>query len=197
VRILERFFWGSGLALGCLYLLVRGDGAFMSRRAAQAFAAERAAVDTHLWSPQRIRDYEQSLAGDAAPTLALLRIPKIHLEVPVFDDTNELALNRGVGRIVGTARPGETGNLCIAGHRDGFFRGLQDIDIGDEIELVTPGATEIYRVSEVTIVDPNDTGVLDPTTEASITLVTCYPFYFLGSAPKRYIVRARRVVPES
>jgi sortase A len=168
----------------------------------QTFAAERAAppsdvlqagsVDTHLWSPQRIRDYQQSLAGEAAPTLAVLRIPKIHLEVPVFDGTDDLTLNRGVGRIGGTARPGETGNLGIAGHRDGFFRGLKDVVIGDEIALDTRGATELYRVSEVTIVDPSDIGVLDPTTEASITLVTCYPFYFVGSAPMRYIVRATR-----
>jgi sortase A len=207
VRGIERFLWGLGLALGGLYLLARGDGAVMKRRALQTFAAERAApppevrlacaVDTHLWSSQRIRDYQQSLAGEAVPALAVLRIPKIHLEVPVFDGTDDLTLNRGVGRIGGTARPGEAGNLGIAGHRDGFFRGLKDLGVGDEIALDTRGATELYRVSEVSIVDPSDTGVLDPTTEASITLVTCYPFYFVGSAPKRYIVRARRVVPES
>jgi sortase A len=202
VRGVERFFWGSGLALACLYLLARGDGAFMSRRAVEAFAAESAApssgmspagsVDTHLWSPQRIRDYQQSLASDAAPALAVLRIPKIHLEVPVFDGTDELTLNRGVGRIPGTARPGETGNLGIAGHRDGFFRGLKDIGVGDELALVTREATQLYRVTEVTIVDPSDVGVLDPTTEATMTLVTCYPFYFVGAAPQRYVVRARR-----
>ena len=121
MRGIERFFWGSGLALAGLYVLARGDGALMERRAVQTFAAERAAtssrifpaasVDTRLWSPQRIRDYRQSLAGDTAPTLALLRIPKIHLEVPLFDGTDELTLNRGVGRIAGTARLGETGNL--------------------------------------------------------------------------------------
>jgi sortase A len=202
VRTIERFFWGLGLALGGLYLLARGDGALMERRALQTFAAERVAppsdvlqagsVDTHLWSPQRIRDYQQSLAGETAPTLAVLRIPKIHLEVPVFDGTDDLTLNRGVGRIGGTARPGETGNLGIAGHRDGFFRGLKDLAVGDEIALETPVTTERYRVSEVSIVDPGDVDVLDPTTEASITLVTCYPFYFVGSAPKRYIVRATR-----
>jgi sortase A len=207
MRGIERFFWGSGLALASLYLLARGDGAVMERRAVQTFAAERAArssgifpvssVDTHLWSPQRIRDYEQSLADEAAPTLAVLRIPKIHLEVPVFDGTDDLTLNRGVGRIGGTARPGETGNLGIAGHRDGFFRGLKDLGVGDEIALDTPDATELYRVSEVTIVDPSDVGVLDPTTEATVTLVTCYPFYFVGAAPKRYIVRARRIHAES
>src|SRR4029077_13816288 len=100
MRGVERFFWGSGLALASLYLLARGDGAVMERRAVQTFAAERAArssriipassVDTHLWSPQRIRDYEQSLAGEAAPALAVLRIPKIHLQVPVFDGTDDL-----------------------------------------------------------------------------------------------------------
>jgi sortase A len=207
MRGIERFLWGAGLVMACLYALARGDGALMERRAVQAFTAERAApstrvfpaasVDTHLWSAQRIRDYERSLVGEAAPTLAVLRIPRIHLEVPVFDGTDDLTLNRGVGRIAGTARLGETGNLGIAGHRDGYFRGLKDIGVGDEIALDTRDATELYRVSEMTVVDPSDVGVLDPTSEASLTLVTCYPFYFVGSAPKRYIVRATRIGHES
>jgi sortase A len=85
------------------------------------------------------------------------------------------------------------GNSGIAGHRDGFFRGLKNIAVGDVIELKTPRAKEIYRVERIWIVEPEDISVLDPTTTPSLTLVTCYPFYFVGPAPKRYIVRAERV----
>jgi sortase A len=122
--------------------------------------------------------------------LAVLRIPKLHLEVPVFDGTDDLTLNIGAGRIIGTARLGQIGNIGIAGHRDGFFRGLKDIGPGDTMELELPDRTEHYAVSTIEITDPDDVSVLRPTPNASLTLVTCYPFYFVGSAPQRYIVHA-------
>ena len=101
-----------------------------------------------------------------------------------------MTLNRGVGRIAGTANPGESGNIGIAGHRDGFFRGLKDVGPGDKIEMVTQSRVETYVVDHVVIVDPSDVSVLEPRPQPSLTLVTCYPFYYLGSAPKRYIVQA-------
>jgi len=109
----------------------------------------------------------------------------------VFDGTDDLTLNRGVGRIAGTARPGQGGNLGIAGHRDGFFRGLKDVGAGDQIELKIPGRTEVYQVDDVQIVKPTDVQVLEDRGVPTLTLVTCYPFYFIGNAPQRYIVRAR------
>jgi sortase A len=146
-------------------------------------------VDLSLWSPKRVQAFKDSLSEDAAP-IALLSIPKIHLEVPVFDGTEDLTLNRGVGRILGTARIGQRGNLGIAGHRDGFFRGLKDVAPGDAVELVLRGQTRTYVVDTIQIVDPKDVRVLRPTPNATLTLVTCYPFYFVGSAPQRYIVSA-------
>jgi len=122
--------------------------------------------------------------------LAILRIRKISLEVPVFNDTDDLTLDRGVGRILGTAQIGQPGNLGIAGHRDGFFRGLKDIELGDTIELQLPGGTDRYAVSQIQIVAPEDTYVLRGQTEPTLTLVTCYPFYYVGNAPKRYVVTA-------
>jgi sortase A len=122
--------------------------------------------------------------------LAVLRIPGIELEVPVLDGTDEVTLNRAVGWIPGTARPGEPGNLGIAGHRDGFFRGLKDLRLGDRIELETLTQNGVYVIDDLLIVDPEDTFVLEPTTSPAITLVTCYPFYHVGKAPRRYIVRA-------
>jgi sortase A len=100
-----------------------------------------------------------------------------------------LVLNRGAGRITGTARPGEPGNIGIAGHRDGFFRALKDIAVGDSVTLDTGADLVAYVVESIKIVTPADVTVLARTTTPSLTLVTCYPFYFVGDAPHRYIVR--------
>jgi sortase A len=147
-------------------------------------------LDTSLWSPERIRAYEESLQKDFGAPLAVLSIPKIGLEVPVLAGTDDLTLNRAVGLIEGTPRPGEVGNAGIAGHRDGFFRGLKDIAVGDTIEVRSLSARHSYVVESIRIVQPEDVFVLGPTPSPVLTLVTCYPFYFIGSAPQRYIVRA-------
>jgi sortase A len=149
-------------------------------------------VDTSLWAEKRIEEYEESLEHDFAAPLAILRIPKIDLKVAVLPGTSDLVLNRGVGHIAGTSAPGEGGNVGIAGHRDGYFRGLKDVVVGDLIEMETLTGTEDYTITDLLLVDPSDVWVLEPTEKPSITLVTCYPFYFVGSAPQRYIVRAER-----
>jgi sortase A len=153
-------------------------------------------IDFGHWSQRRIAEYEESLAAHFDPPLALLRISKVQLDVPVLEGTDDLTLNRGVGHIIGTARPGEDGNIGIAGHRDGFFRVLKDIGRGDSIELVTPRGTEKYTVNQIVLVRPNDVSVLQPGPIRSLTLVTCYPFYFIGSAPQRYIVQASTTVSD-
>jgi sortase A len=147
-------------------------------------------VDSSLWSARRISAYEQSLAKHFAPPLAILCIVKVHLEVPVLEGTDDLTLNRGVGHIAGTGPPGGDGNVGIAGHRDGFFRVLKDVGPGDAIELRTLQKTDRYRVDQIMLVRPDDVSVLRPRSTRSLTLVTCYPFHFIGSAPRRYIVQA-------
>jgi sortase A len=147
-------------------------------------------VDFTLWSTKRVAAYEASLAQEKDGPLAILRVPKIGLEVPVFDGTDDLTLNRGVGRIRGTTRIGQFGNIGIAGHRDGFFRGLKDIGPGDIVELEVAGSGRQYVVTRIQIVKPEDTSVLSPTPTPTLTLVTCFPFYYVGSAPQRYIVTA-------
>jgi LPXTG-site transpeptidase (sortase) family protein len=156
------------------------------------------APDQSLWSESRRTAYRESLeAGSGAPA-GVLRIPRLGLEVPIFDGTGELNLNRGVGHIEGTALPGQEGNLGIAGHRDGFFRVLKDIEAGDVITVRTLDGDVHYRVQETLVVDPQDVYVLAPTKAPTITLVTCYPFYMVGSAPRRFIVRGARIeAPES
>ena len=111
----------------------------------------------------------------------------------MLSGTDDYTLDRAVGHIEDTAQPGADGNSGIAGHRDGFFRGLKDIIPGDVIELDTLQGKDVYRVERTWIVNPEDVSVLDPTSAPALTLVTCYPFYFVGSAPKRFIVRAVRV----
>jgi sortase A len=133
---------------------------------------------------------QRALSREAGDTLAILRIESAGIEVPVFDSTSKTALNRGSGHVAGTALPGTRGNTAIAGHRDGFFRGLKNISVGAEIQLATLHGQQRFRVSEILIVDPLDVSVLDPADETVITLITCYPFYFVGPAPERFIVRA-------
>jgi sortase A len=147
-------------------------------------------VDFGLWSKKRIAQYEESLTQHFDPPLAVLRISKVHFAVPVFEGTDDLTLNRGVGHIVGTVGPGEEGNAGIAGHRDGFFRVLKDVAMGDVIELVTPARTDRYTVDKIEIVRPDNVSVLQPRPMRSLTLVTCYPFYLIGRAPQRFIVQA-------
>jgi sortase A len=152
----------------------------------------RVDVNFSLWSQKRIAAYEQTLAEHIDPPLAVLRIPKVHLEVPVLEGTDDLILNRGVGHIAGTVQPGEDGNIGIAGHRDGFFRVLKDVGPGDTVELATPSHIDTFIVDRIVLVRPDDVSVLQTRPVSSLTLVTCYPFYYVGSAPERYIVQASR-----
>ena len=122
--------------------------------------------------------------------IAVLVIPAIHLKVPVFDGADASTLDHGVGRISGTSHPGQKGNIAIAGHRDTYFRGLKHLKSGDRIDLKLHGITEAYVVDRMQIVSPQDVGVLRATETPTVTLVTCYPFNFVGSAPKRFVVTA-------
>jgi LPXTG-site transpeptidase (sortase) family protein len=163
---------------------------FSAARAATSMnAAQIAQPDLSLWADGRIEAYRRSLTDLTVSPAGVLRIPSLGLEVPIFDGTDELVLNRGVGLIEGTSIPGESGNLGIAGHRDGFFRVLKDIRPGDTISVEHLYGQVQYRVTETFIVDPEETWVLKDEGDEMVTLVTCYPFYFVGHAPQRFIVR--------
>lgn len=125
-----------------------------------------------------------------AVPLAILRIPRIHLNVPVLGSTDDITLNRGVGRIAGTAAPGQKGNIGIAGHRDSFFQNLKEVNRGDEIELETTATSEVYIVDRILVTGEDDLSVLQPRGSQSLTLVTCYPFHYVGPAPRRFVVQA-------
>ena len=204
----ERAAWTLGLAVLAIWAAASGARIAGVREDIKDFEALRGAgaegqivlpeptkPDLSLWGVERIRAWRETLARRTPSPLAVLRISKIGLEVAVLPGTDDFVLNRAVGHIENTALPGTDGNSGIAGHRDGFFRGLKDIAVGDAIELETVDSRQMYRVERTWVVYPEDVSVLDPTPTRSLTLVTCYPFYFIGSAPQRFIVRATRAEP--
>lgn len=125
--------------------------------------------------------------------LGRLDIPRLGLSAIVLEGDDAATLKLGVGHIPGTALPGPRGNMALAAHRDSFFRPLHEIRRADEIELTTARRTYRYRVSDVAIVPPEDVAVLRDTPKPSLTLVTCYPFWWVGNAPKRFVVHASRI----
>lgn len=209
---------GGAVMLGLYgrYVYVAGSGhragveAFEAARASHTTATQAASVlppverpdpessspepDTRDWSEARAAAYE-SLRRDGPSSdipEGLLRIPSVSLVVPVYSGTGDAALTRGAGRIEGTPPVGAPGNTGIAAHRDGWFRVLKDVQAGDRVEVETLDGAASYRVTGSLVVEPGDVHVLAPTERDSLTLVTCYPFYFVGPAPQRYIVRAER-----
>jgi len=122
-----------------------------------------------------------------------ISVPRLKLRAIVDEGIDNNTLRRAVGHLPGTAYPGQRGNVALAGHRDTFFRDLRKIAKNDEIEFETRNTTFRYRVESIVIVDPSNTEVLAPGTDNVLTLVTCYPFYYIGNAPRRFVVRAREI----
>ena len=187
---IERTAWVAGFVLLGTYGGMRLWAEEARAQAVEQFrVAALAPADQTLWSKKRVEAYAVAQRAGDAPE-ALLRIPKLTLEVPVYGDISDFNLDRGAGRIPGTAGLEDSGNIGIAAHRDGFFRKLKDVELGMDLFLEHGGRTERYQITEISIISPDDKAVLAPTSKPSVTLVTCYPFYFVGTAPKRFIVRA-------
>ena len=136
-------------------------------------------------------------AGTGGSPLGQIEIRTIGLAAMILEGTDARTLRRAVGHIPGTPLPGQRGNVAITGHRDTFFRPLRNIRKDDEIKLTTLSGAYRYRVDSTKVVEPEETEVLDAVADDILTLVTCYPFYFVGAAPKRFIVRAHEVRSES
>ena len=160
----------------------------------------RALADFHEQGAEREERARDIAAPEEGELIGRIEIPEIGVSAIVQEGVASRILRRGAGRIPGTALPWESGNVGIAAHRDSFFRGLKDISKNDTILLTTVNGTYRYRVDWTQVVKPIDTEVLHDTAGDALTLVTCYPFYYVGSAPKRFIVRAHRIedgAPES
>jgi LPXTG-site transpeptidase (sortase) family protein len=149
------------------------------------------------WSADRLRAYKNAAPPLSGSVLGRLEIASLDLNVMLLQGTDDWTLNRAVGHIEGTALPGKPGNLGIAGHRDGFFRCLKDIGRNDIITITTLDGRYYYRVNKIQILKPENVEVLAPTRAPTLTLVTCYPFHYVGNAPKRYVVTAEITKVES
>ena len=206
---LELGCWIGGIALIVTYLAASTGLENHRKQGIELFAQARAAelvnqsLDDHTPGDQTMSGQDRTVAesptvpegtGDtSALPIAILRMTSVGLEVPVFSDISELNLSRGAGWIEGTATPNSGGNMAVAAHRDRYFRPLKDIQVGDTLKLESMNGHGEFKVSRIVIVDPDDVSVLDDTPVPTVTLVTCYPFYFIGNAPQRYIVQATAV----
>ena len=187
LRLFQWVFLLAGAAALGYFLFAIFDAHIYQAREQDSFEELRRNRDDATPGPS-------SSAHKADPNLiGRLVVPRLKLSVMVRNGIDPKTLRRAAGRIPGTARPGESGNLGIAGHRDSFFRGLRDVRKEDRIRLTTLDASYEYKVDSVQIVRPQDVSVLKDPGHAALTLVTCWPFEYIGNAPKRYIVHARLV----
>jgi len=176
------------------YVAVRTDAA-VAGKAALAEVDANATGIARSTRTQAATDttWPRSVPLDAAPAdpLGSLEIPSLGLRAALYAEASEINMNRGAVLIPRMAAPGEVGNLGIAAHRDGIFRPLELIGVGDAIAVRTAGFQYVYRVTSITVVERTDAALLRRTAEPSITLVTCYPFRYVGPAPKRFVVRGQ------
>jgi sortase A len=174
----------------CVFVLA--DAWMFQRREKQNLA--RLLHDARPAKPTESPNEPESLPAIGPDGLiGRIEIPRIGVTVVVVEGTDKPTLRRAAGHIVGTGLPGRPGNVGIAAHRDTFFRPLRNIQLDDIITLVTLRGEYRYRVVSTKVVSPYDVAVLNPDGTEILTLVTCYPFYFVGAAPERFIVRAQRV----
>jgi len=156
--------------------------------------ASKAQQRAHVWLSQTtVEPYPQARAVRRGDVIGKLEIPRLDVSVAIFEGDDTGILRLGAGHIPETALPPGSGNIGIAAHRDTYFRPLRLIRVNDLIELKTPAGASRYMVTETKIVRPWDIGVLATAPGRDLTLVTCYPFYYIGSAPKRFIVHAHKV----
>jgi sortase A len=176
----------GGIALSA-YAYLLADASIYQKIQNRQFDSQVAMVSAER-GPQN--DSSTVSAGSA---IGRIEIPRIGVSVIVLEGDDQITLRRGAGHIPGTALPGADGNVAIAAHRDTFFRPLRNIRKGDFIRLSSVESIYLYRVESTEVVEPGQTEVLNNTGQPILTLITCYPFFYIGAAPHRFIVRASRV----
>jgi sortase A len=187
------------VAVGSLSWVARSHIAAARDQAnwAEELETQLSAASAAAASPETVRSAPESnkSAQPAAVrgVIGRLELPRLQLSAMTREGTDAATLRRAVGHVPRTALPGEPGNAAFAGHRDTFFRKLRDVKRGDDILITTARGRHRYVVRETRVVQPTDVSVLDPTDSAVLTLVTCYPFNYIGPAPERFIVRAELV----
>lgn len=198
IRWIEWILLSIGLAGILVYLWATLGGQAMQRYASRKFDRERETPKFGIAIPQLS---QPTVAPRPFPeaTIGRLVIPRVGIQTMVQEGVSASILRHAAGHLPGSSLPGEPGNVAIAAHRDTFFRPLRDIRKLDVITLETTQGSFDYEVESIEIVDPEDVSVVAQTSSPMLTLVTCYPFYYVGSAPKRFIVHARELSrpPES
>ncbi|HEX5109218.1 MAG TPA: class D sortase [Vicinamibacterales bacterium] len=188
----ERLLVAAGLAALTWCGVVVTD-AFVAQRAARRSLETRAVVERPV-PPERPAPAPAVLPAEPALTrgaaIGALSIPRVHLSAIVLHGSDAQTLRRGPGHVENTALPGQPGNVVIAGHRDSFFSPLRNIKVGDDIFFDTPDGRFHYQVTSLKVINPHEVGVMAPTRENVLTLITCFPFWVLGPAPDRFVVRA-------
>jgi len=177
------------IAGGMVLLFLGGRDVFEARVGQQE--AQRAFETVNPAKPSPFLGKTQPGKVALGDAVAKMIIPRLDVELYVVEGDDSTDLRRGPGHVAGTAMPGQGGNCIIAGHRDTHFRALKDIRKGDQIILQTRRGDYTYRVQETQVVSPSNRASLKPTGDAELHLITCYPFYYLGSAPKRFVVQAQ------
>jgi sortase A len=185
VRRAQYAFWFAG-ALLCVLCA----GTYLEGRYYQAAENRRLEEALRSRSP---RGAVPRLSREPGSLVGRLEIPRLRMSAIVLEGSDSRTLRLGVGRIPETADPGQAGNVVLSGHRDTFFRPLRTIRAGDQVVLTTPEGPYRYVVEWTAVVDPSDSVWLKATPDRSLTLVTCYPFRYIGPAPQRFIVRAHQV----
>jgi len=195
---LERALLAVGLALGAWAVATIVEARFFNSLSVKPRDDQPVVVTQTL--PPGVHplpgDAHDASAPQPAPTptqgtlLGRIEAPEVHLSAPLLEGSDDGTLSRGAGHIEDTPFPGQPGNIGIAGHRDTVFRPVRRMKVGDAIKIETADRVYHYRITKTSIVGPDDVYVLDPTPQPTLTLVTCYPFEFVGHAPQRFIVRA-------
>jgi len=184
--------WRTKILRGASYLFF-AFGIFALGYAGIVFA------DSHIYQAVEIQKFERTSPPPIPRILAEgdilgeLQVPRLGLDAIVVQGDSTADLRRAVGHLSNSAMPGEWGNVALAGHRDTFFRPLRDVRLGDEIRFQTRERSFVYVVKSIEVVAPTDTRVLESSTGHDLTLLTCFPFHYVGPAPKRFVVRAREV----
>ena len=182
--------WGSSVLVAFGLIALIWDGASLARM--YLYQKQSTAILDHENLLRPVKTMLDSVPK-AGTLLGSISIPRVRVSSVIVEGTDDHTLTLSVGHIPGTAVPGREGNVALAGHRDTFFRGLRNIRNRDEIVLTTSDGTHLYEVESTRVVSPDDVDVLNDVGRPLLTLVTCYPFYFVGSAPKRFIVQAHRL----
>ena len=193
---LERALWTAGCCALGYYVFTSIDASLTQKQLAQSFEESR----THVGVPAQATlnnstaDLQKAPAQPGSRLVGRLEIPKLEVSSIILEGVGSKTLRVGLGHVPGTPWPGQPGNVVIAGHRDTFFRPLRKIEICDEVSVATTAHTYYYQVRSIEIVDPRNVNALRSHNKDELTLITCYPFSYIGPAPKRFVVHAEPVL---